>query len=333
MAEKSKKFGRFESYYKILGVPDFASIREVKNRAKELGLEEKTIWNIENGLELWKAFSILSDPNSKSEYDLLLKSFYQFLDELNSKKVNILKNLALFLPLLVWTIRSYTVFRYTSDSWAYIIIGGLFLGFLIGILIRELIKRWIYDSKVKKITEKNNISVERFNDFLLENLGHEELKEIKGADKDFIKGFIISVLFICITSYLFYPAWFVILGKKPITLKEAVEKYWSEMSPYINGASEEIKACKGFCADYGCYEISADILEGVVRKIYFSNGGHLDFVAPLNKDGKALGFDKEGNMWCFQIDKPYDEYSIIMRGIKKWAKINNFIIDTGELSE
>jgi len=316
----------FENYYQILGLPDFASIEEVKKRWKEI--ENQPLIKINAPLEkLWKAYGALSNPILKLEYDDTLKASYKVIEELNSKKVNILKNLALFLPLLVWAIRSYTVFRYTSDRWAFIIISTLVWGSGISILVYELIKRFIYDSKVKKITEKNNILAERLNVFLLENLGHEELKEMRGADKDFIIGLIIF----CII--FFYPVWFVFSGKKLITLKEAVEKYWPEISLYINGASEEIKACKGFCADYGCYEIGADILEGVVRKIYFSNRGHLDFVAPLNKYGKALGFDKEGNTWCFQIDNPYDEYSIIMKGINTWAKINNFIIDMGELPE
>jgi hypothetical protein len=118
-----------------------------------------------------------------------------------------------------------------------------------------------------------------------------------------------------------------LIGKKPISLNKAVEKYWDKINNYINGTIL-IKACKGFYPNDDCYDVEADILNGDIKKIHFRNGGSLSFDASLNQNGEAQDFDKYGNLWYFTIEEPYpyDEYSIIKEAIKLWAKDNNYVI-------
>jgi len=312
----------FENYYQILGLPDFASVEEVKKRWKEI--EKQPFIKIKKPVDkLWKAYGVLSEPFLKSEYDVLLKASYEALKELNSSKVSNIKNLALYVPLLWFTFQVYILSKDMDSRLSSVLFWGLFMGGLLGWMISEIIDKLYKDSIINKIAERNQISKEKLSSFLAEipSLKKEVL------DKD-LKSTLIGILPIFILLfYVAYPESLILFGKKPIPFNKAVEKYWDEINNYINGTIL-IKACEGFYPNDDCYDVDADILNGEIKKIYFRNGGSLSFDASLNQNGEAQDFDKYDNLWYFSIEEPYpyDEYSIIREGIKLWAKDNNYVI-------
>lgn len=109
--------------------------------------------------------------------------------------------------------------------------------------------------------------------------------------------------------------------QKVITYDEAISEHWDEIKDYIDG-TETIEACSEESGN--CYYVDADISNGIIERIYFSNGGYLDFFAEIDEDGSAWDFDKNGNSWDFTIDI---NSSIIEDAVHKWAEDNGYEIE------
>jgi hypothetical protein len=328
----------FENYYQILGLPDFASIEEVKKRWEEIKQQsdielkmpsEKLLKDyklVEPIEKLLKAYSVLSNPLLKSEYDILLKSSYEVLEDMKSSRATKIEYLIICAPILWFAFQAYFLTKEMniSERLGYALYFG-FMGMLLGSAMSIIIAKFYKDSIIKKIAERSQIQKEKLFNFLAEIPSFK--KEMLEEDlKSILVGIFIFFIFL---FYIAYPKSLILIGKKPISLNKAVEKYWDDIRNYINGTIT-IKACRGYYPNDDCYDVEADILNGYIKKIYFRNGGNLSFDASLNQNGEAQDFDKYDNLWYFSIEEPYpsgdDEYSIIKEGIKLWAKDNNYVI-------
>lgn len=109
--------------------------------------------------------------------------------------------------------------------------------------------------------------------------------------------------------------------EKTISRDEAVESYWDEIKDYVGG-TETIDACSSESGN--CYSLDADISNGAVEQIYFSNGGYLYFSADIDEGGNASDIDQNGNSWDFTIDM---DSSIIDDAISDWASDNSYTIE------
>jgi hypothetical protein len=322
----------FENYYQILGLPDFASIEEVKKRWEEIKQQsdvelkmpsEKLLKEyklVEPIEKLLKACSVLSNPLLKSEYDVLLRSSYEALKELNSSKVSNIKNLALYVPLLWFIFQTYILSKDTdtNNRLFAVFFFGLIIGGLLSIIISEIIDKLYKDSIIKSIAKRNQISKEKLFNFLV-GMPSFKKKVLEEDSKSILVGVFIFFIFL---FYIGYPESLILIGKKLISLNKAVEKYWDKINNYINGTIL-IKACRGFYPNDDCYDVEADILNGDIKKIHFRNGGSLSFDASLNQNGEAQDFDKYGNLWYFTIEEPYpyDEYGAFQNEFSQ-----NFVI-------
>jgi curved DNA-binding protein CbpA len=324
----------FENYYQILGLSDFASIEEVKKRWEEIKQQsdielkmpsEKLLKDyklVEPIEKLLKAYSVLSNPILKSEYDVLLKASYEVVEDMNSSRATKIEYLTICAPILWFAFQAYFLTKEMniSERLGYALSFG-FIGMLLGSAISIIIAKFYKYSIIKKIAERNQIPKEKLFSFLT------EIRPLKKEvlDED-LKSILIGIFTIFILFFsIAYPESLILIGKKPISLNKAVEKYWYDIGKYINGTIN-IKACKGFYPNDDCYDVEADILNGDIKKIHFRNGGSLSFDAHLNQNGEAQDFDKSDNLWYFSIEEPYGEYSIIREGIKLWAKDNNYVI-------
>jgi hypothetical protein len=101
----------------------------------------------------------------------------------------------------------------------------------------------------------------------------------------------------------------------------AISEHWDEIKKYIDG-TETIEAC--YEESGNCYYVDADISNGIIERIYFSNGGFLDFFAKIDEDGSAWDFDENGNSWDFTIDI---NSSIVEDAVYEWAEDNNYEIE------
>lgn len=101
----------------------------------------------------------------------------------------------------------------------------------------------------------------------------------------------------------------------------AIEEHWSEIMEYANG-TETINACN---EDSGrCYDVDADIYNGIVDEIFFSSGGHLQFGADIDERGDASDFDVEGHAWDFIVDM---DSTTIDNAVTEWANSNGYTIE------
>jgi hypothetical protein len=96
--------------------------------------------------------------------------------------------------------------------------------------------------------------------------------------------------------------------------QDALEDYWDEIMEYIDG-SYKVEACSD--NSDGCYDLDADINQGVIKTIYFSDGGHIDISgADLDRYGETNGTDEsdEWSTWSFRL---YDDS--IDEALEDWA--------------
>lgn len=109
--------------------------------------------------------------------------------------------------------------------------------------------------------------------------------------------------------------------EKIIDKDTAIEQYWYEIKYLVNG-TENIDACS---EDSGnCYSVDADIYNGTIDRIYFSNGGDIEIGMEIDSDGEASGFDYERRAWAFTVDM---DSSIINDALEVWANNNNYEIE------
>ncbi len=106
-----------------------------------------------------------------------------------------------------------------------------------------------------------------------------------------------------------------------LTRNEAVSEYWDEIKEYVDG-TETLEACSSESGN--CYDLDADISDGVIDQIYFPNGGYLYFSADIDESGYASDFDQDGNNWDFTIDM---HSSMVDDAIENWANSNGYTIE------
>lgn len=102
---------------------------------------------------------------------------------------------------------------------------------------------------------------------------------------------------------------------------EAIDEHWDEIKDYLNG-SETIEACSDESGN--CYDLDAEISNGEVEQIYFSNGGYLYFGADIDSYGEASDYDQNGNGWDFTLDM---NSSIVDDAVSDWASDNDYKIE------
>lgn len=108
---------------------------------------------------------------------------------------------------------------------------------------------------------------------------------------------------------------------KTVGRDEAIENHWDEIKDYVDN-TETIDACSSESGN--CYSLDADISNGAVEQIYFSNGGYLYFSADIDEGGIASDIDQNGNGWDFTIDM---DSSIIDGAVSDWASDNDYTIE------
>lgn len=109
-------------------------------------------------------------------------------------------------------------------------------------------------------------------------------------------------------------------SEKSIDRQDAIDEYWDDIRQYLSG-SETVEACSSESG--GCYDLDADISDGSVEQIYFTNGGYLYFSADIDSDGSASDSDQNGNNWDFTLDM---DSSIVDDAVSEWADDNGYTI-------
>lgn len=102
------------------------------------------------------------------------------------------------------------------------------------------------------------------------------------------------------------------LTSTPLTYEELLQELWDDIKYYVTGI-EEVEAFSYYTGRY--YYLDADIENGFITRIYFPNGGYLNFYAEIQEDGSAWDLDYRGNMWDFQIDL---NSPLIRQAIHRW---------------
>jgi len=326
----------FENYYQILGLPDFASIEEVKKAFYKLAhkYHPDKGGNPEKFLKILKAYKILSDEEKKKQFDEYLlnyksqnnitgaKSGNQNINTISlkepiiSKIEKIFAGMMFFLPFFATLIVLLKEYKKIS--------GGI------------LLLDWVFGGSVFAWS---------FFIFLILYGVYQYLKNF--LKSSFVKLIILSTMFMCFFTFNFWFANRIVQGvsedanksksinsyqknsyvysensfsnkteNKTISYDEAIENYWDDIKEYVNGY-ETIEAC----SDSGCYDLEAYISNGKIEEIDFPNGGYLYFDADINSYGEASDMDQDLNWWDFSIDM---DSSIIQDAVSDWASDNGF---------
>lgn len=106
-----------------------------------------------------------------------------------------------------------------------------------------------------------------------------------------------------------------------ISRSDAIDDHWDEIKEYLDG-TETIEACSSERSD--CYDLEADIADGVIETVHFSNGGFLRVSADIESDGTASDSDQRGTYWDFTIDL---DSALITEAIDAWAEENGYQIE------
>jgi len=110
-------------------------------------------------------------------------------------------------------------------------------------------------------------------------------------------------------------------SSETIYREDAISDYWDEIKEYVNG-TETIVACSSQSGN--CYDLDADIYQGMVDQVYFSNGGYLYFGADFDSNGYASEYDQNGNAWDFELDM---DSSIVEDALYEWASDNSYELE------
>lgn len=105
-----------------------------------------------------------------------------------------------------------------------------------------------------------------------------------------------------------------------ISRDEAIDDHWDEVKEDLSG-TEAVDACSSESGS--CYTLNADIDDGEITEIHFTNGGSLRFSAEIESDGNASDSDENGNSWDFTFDM---NSLILDDAVDKWAKANGYEI-------
>jgi hypothetical protein len=335
----------FENYYQILGLPDFASIEEVKKAFRELAKKHHPDrgGDPEKFKKILKAYKILSDKEKKKQFDEYLFTFkskrrnkeykektegnesINFIPLKETPILNKIKNIVLasiffiipfIMPQLLLLAKNKTI---TFEAlilgfiWGLIVCSwNILLGlytylFINGVLGNFFKKIFIHNNIIKIIALIIILVFFIIFDFLISNqLVNGDLNKSKKTSQE---------------KLLNYNKNFSLSKTeeiKTISYDEAIKNYWDDIKGYINGYTT-IEAC----SDSGCYDLEAHISNGKIDEIYFPNGGYLYFDADINSYGQASDMDQNGNWWDFSIGM-YS--SIINDAVSDWASDNGFEI-------
>ena len=330
----------FENYYQILGLPDFASIEEVKKAFRKLAKKYHPDkgGDPEKFKKILEAYSILSDKEKKEQFDqyLLFNSKNKInQDETIYGNINIISLkeeplfikiekifyalvfffLPLFITILFFLIKNKTIslealvlsffFGLIVTTWNFYI--AFFLLFIYNEVSEKFFKKYlrnVYNAKLMLIVSILIFTVTLnflMANFLINNFDEPINKNLKISDK-YNKNFYSDEKENNIVLY-----------------SEAIENYWDEIKEYIDGY-ETIEAC----SNSGCYDLEAYILDGRVEKIYFPNGGYLYFFnAEIDSNGEASDMDQNGNWWDFSLDM---DSSIVQDAVSEWANDNGYTL-------
>jgi hypothetical protein len=342
----------FENYYQILGLPDFASIEEIKKAFRELTKKHHPDrgGDPEKFKKILEAYKILYDKEKKKQFDEYLFNYKsrnnftapqdidQNINTISIKEPVIIKKTENILRILLVTAIFFSPFFSTS----FVLIknegfsgGILFLGLLLGFitLIFNLLITFVllyfyeYSEKLINSLTKNYNTKLRISSVILGTIcifisasnflvaDRIVLRMVVGEDLNKSKS---------INSYQKIPNAYSknsFLGKKEnktIFYEDAIENYWDDIKEYVDGYTT-IETC----SDSGCYDLEAYISNGKIDEIYFPNGGYLYFDTDINSDGQASDMDQNGNWWDFSIDM---DSSIINDAVSDWASDNGFEI-------
>jgi hypothetical protein len=111
------------------------------------------------------------------------------------------------------------------------------------------------------------------------------------------------------------------LGQSTISRYDAISENWDEIKEYLSG-TETINACSEESGN--CYDLDADIENGLINEIYFPNGGYLYFGADIDSNGEASDFDQNGDAWDFTLDM---DSSLVDDAVSDWASNNNYELE------
>jgi curved DNA-binding protein CbpA len=328
----------FENYYQILGLPDFASIEEVKKAFRELAKKHHPDrgGDPEKFKKILKAYLVLSNKKKKKQFDEYLLLFrskikqdldsyqttqnYSYKEELildKSKTKFHIKSESIWviiffifwfvLPIisgLLMSLKNETVNLIIKVFWG--IVTMLIIGIFGGLFFLDLLGN-LFKNRYINLIIKILISISMlifciwYGNFIINDVwGKFSNKDFKNYPKP--------------NKNSFYDK----TKNKTISYEDAIENYWDDIKEYVDGYAT-IEAC----SDSGCYDLEAHISNGKIDSIDFPNGGYLYFDADINSNGKASDMDQNGNWWDFSVDM---NSSIINNAVSDWASDNGFEI-------
>jgi hypothetical protein len=103
----------------------------------------------------------------KSEYDILLKSSYEVLEDMKSSRATKIEYLIICAPILWFAFQAYFLTKEMNISkrLGYALYFG-FMGMLLGSAMSIIIAKFYKDSIIKKIAERSQIQKEKLFNFL-----------------------------------------------------------------------------------------------------------------------------------------------------------------------
>jgi hypothetical protein len=99
-----------------------------------------------------------------------------------------------------------------------------------------------------------------------------------------------------------------------LSRQQAIDQHWNEIRGNLNGPISVTA-----CSDEGgnCESVSADIVNGAITTLHFSNGGALGFSAYVDGTGAAVGKDERGHGW--HVTVPMSS-PLVGAAVNAWAK-------------
>ena len=108
---------------------------------------------------------------------------------------------------------------------------------------------------------------------------------------------------------------------KHVSRSAAVSGYWAEIRQEIDG-THTVEACSAERPN--CYDLDAEISNGVIEQVHFPNGGYLLVSAELEPDGTASDTDQDGTSWDFTLDL---HAAIVEDAVQQWADAEGYHLD------
>ena len=94
-----------------------------------------------------------------------------------------------------------------------------------------------------------------------------------------------------------------------------ISEHWDEIKEHVNGI-ENIEACTGS----NCYDLAADISNGIINIVHFPNIGYLSPDEDINENGSASSYH-DGKNWDYQVDM---DSGTVDDTVQEWADDNGY---------